>query len=108
MDLIIKKPVATNSIVSFRLISGEEIVGKLISNSDTTFVISKPILIGLQSSPNGMAIAFMPYMATLDDSAHFTFKHAHVLNTLETTRKDVERSYISATTGIEPAAGFTV
>jgi small nuclear ribonucleoprotein (snRNP)-like protein len=103
MDLLIKKPVAANSIVSFRLTSGEELVGKLVSDDQTTFVISKPIVIASQMTQKGIMIAFAPFMTSVDDAANFTFKHSHVSTALIETREDVRTSYIEATTGLVAA-----
>lgn len=104
MDLLIKKPITKDSIVSFRLLSGEEIVGKLVSDDGASVVISKPINVVLQPSPQGIAMAFMPYMSSIDDG-NITFKHTHIVTGLIQSRDDVRDSYIRATTGIEVVKG---
>ncbi len=43
-----------NDIVTFKLISGEEIVAKYVSETDTSFRIYKPL--SLMPGPQGMAL----------------------------------------------------
>ena len=104
MDLIIKKPVTPGSVVSFRIVSGEEICGKLVSDDGSLIVISKPIVIASQMTQQGIAIAFAPFMVSVDDAGNFPFKHSHAVTPMIMTRDDVRDSYIAATSSIVPAA----
>lgn len=104
MDILIKKPIATGTVVSFRLNSGEEIVGTLVNDDGTTFTVSKPIHVVPKMTPQGqLGIVFAPFMVTVDDSGKFTFKHSHIVTTLNQTNDDVKQSYLGATSDIVPA-----
>jgi hypothetical protein len=103
MDLLIKKPVAPGSVVSFRLSSGEELIATLVSDDGTTFTISKPIHVISRMTVNGIEIIFAPFMVTVDDGGKFTFKHSHIATTLVETKDEVKQSYLASTSSIVPA-----
>ncbi len=88
-------------ITTVKLVSGEEIIGRLVSKKDGTIVLSKPVQI--IASQKGMG--FAPLCISIDDASEFTFKDAHILFTA-TTRKELEEAYIKSTTGIQLASGI--
>ena len=107
--LIEKKPtVAVNDTISFRLTTGEEIIGKLTALEDNAITVSKPIIAQMQMvAPNQAALAFAPFMATADeDMTRFRFERAHLVCDPIKPRKDISAQYVKMTTGLEiPAAG---
>ena len=100
--LIEKKP-GNNDVVTLRLISGEEIVGRLML-TDTPGVtkILKPIVVAIQMLPGNQAsLAFMPFLASTDEDSSITFPN-HALTVLpQKTRVDVATKYSQATSSIE-------
>jgi len=102
--MLLKKKLEKNSIISIKLISGEEIIAKLISNEKDEIVISKPLMIML--TQNGGA-AFMPYMLGAEEKAELTLNNnAIIFMTL--TRSELKNAYISNTSGIIPAGSDNV
>ena len=93
------KKLAAGSIVVMKLITGEEVIAKLINDTDGLFV-SKPIAIGM--TQNGLAL--MPFMMGIADDASMRFSMDKVVTYLE-ARKEVKDAYIQNTTGIVPAGG---
>jgi len=88
-------------ITTVKLVSGEEIIGRLVKKKDNTLTLSKPVQI--VASQKGMG--FAPLCISIDDASEFTFKDEHILFTA-TTRKELEEAYIKSTTGIQLAGGL--
>ena len=104
--MLIEKKVAVGDTISFRLITGEEIIAKLTDINETAITVSKPIVAQMQMvGPNQAALAFGPFMMTADEEAtKFTFRRDRLLSDPIKPRKDIAANYIQATTGIVPAA----
>ena len=87
-----------NDIVSFKLISGEEIVTKYIRQTDTAFVIYKPL--SLMPGPQGMALAQAVMSSRLDQELDL-MKSAVVMHSL--SREEMVSAWYEATSGIRTA-----
>lgn len=57
--MLIEKKVG--EVVAFRLITGEEVIGKLNKNEGKIYEVSKPLRVQMQPSPDGNGL--MPYLA---------------------------------------------
>lgn len=90
-----------NNIVSIKLVTGEEIVGRLTSETSETITLEKPVMLTI----NQKGMGFAPVCISVDDASEFTFKQAHVLFKAE-TRKEIVDPYIQATTGIQLATSL--
>jgi len=89
-----------DEIYTFKLITGEEIVARVLSgNSDTGFDIEHPILCML--SPQGLQM--MPYMFSSKQGGTLELNTNSWVMFAE-TRDDVRNSWIQATTGIAPVS----
>jgi hypothetical protein len=96
--LIARKP-KQGDIVTFRISSGEEIVGKMAS--DTNISINKPVLLVSQMvGPNQAQLGFMPFLAAAEDEVTITFEPHGVITQPTPAKKDVRDGYISATSSI--------
>jgi len=63
-------------IVGFKMISGDEIVGKIVSATDTSYELNKPWIV--VTSADGVGL--MPAMFSLDpDTTNLTIKEMHVI-----------------------------
>ncbi len=99
--LIEKKSVKANDIVTFKLVSGEEIVGKLVSLEFGTLVVNKPIVVAMQMvGPQQASLGFLPFMAAANDDATLTFQPHAYLITPVLAREDVATGYINATSSL--------
>lgn len=98
-----KEILKEGTVISFRLINGEEIIAKLVSYDGKTIVVTKPIVAAIQMvSANQAGLSFGPFMAsTNDDTSKFTFEQSMVLSHPLITRQDIAANYIKMTTGIE-------
>ena len=97
--MLITKKIKQNDIVSVKMISGEEVLAKIVSYSETTdnFVVSKPLI--LAQNPGGN-IAAIPFVVTADCD-QVEFSKSHVI-ALPPTSKSFSDQYIKITTGILP------
>lgn len=96
--MIIQKSPSLNDIVSFKLTTGEEIVGRFQSeNNQKDLVIKSPLVLGMVSANQ---LAFGPYMTSIEDGVNVTFVRTGLANYPVLARKDVANTYQQVTTGI--------
>ncbi len=95
--LLEQKP-EKGTVVAIKLISGDEIVGKIERLNATEIVVSKPISIGI--TPQG--VGFAPFMVSVVDDATLVFKLEQVI-TYAPAREEIKNAYIQSTSGITPA-----
>jgi len=91
--------ITPNEIYTIKLITGEEIVTRVISQDPQGLILENPILCVL--SPQGLQMMPALFSANMDKKVR--------LNTgswalIAEVREDVRNSWIQATTGIAPAS----
>ena len=59
-------------IVVFKIVSGEEIIGKVFNPLGDSVEIEDPAVVMLQRTEQGVGIALMPYMPYCDGKISFT------------------------------------
>ena len=84
-------------VVSFKLSNGDEIVAKVVEETDEGYVVSKPCTV--IPSPQGMGLLQSLYTSELDHN--ITLAKQHVMFHAPTVEQ-VQNHYIATTTGIEP------
>lgn len=92
--MLIQKPVTTGEIVSIKLISGEEIIGRLDEDTSDFVKLDRPKSVTITKDGLGM----MPFMF-LSGSDTFTIKHSHVI-VMVPAEKSAADQYLQGTTGI--------
>jgi hypothetical protein len=94
--MLIEKPYEVNDVVSVKLSSGEEIVGKLVEEGPEVITIAKPLM--LAHTPKGMGLA--PYMMTVNpETAQLKFSDRNII-TISKTMETMAKQYIQSTTGL--------
>lgn len=89
-----------NDVVTIKLSSGEEIVGKLTERTIDSVFLAKPIQIIMQPvGPKQMGLAFHPVLGSVGDVT-MQFPLANLAIRPVKTGEDVTRNYIQATTGL--------
>lgn len=88
-----------NTIYSFKLNTGEELVAKLVEINNDYLVIEHPIMTVL--SPQGLQMMPGLFSANLDKSLRLNNSSWAMI---AETREDVRNSWIQATTGIAPVS----
>lgn len=109
-----KLNIESNSVVTLRLVTGEEIVAKCVSYSegdDTGFIsVKKPVVIQMQMvNPQQAGIGFAPFMVSVEEDTVFRFPNSKLTCKPMLTRPDLAANYIKMTTGLEvPGAGLKI
>jgi hypothetical protein len=95
-----------SEITLFKLVSGEEIIATVSDKNDTRYVASKAMAIGVvQTGPQQYGLQLYPFLKGSPDGEFELQAHA-VMGSMPTP-PDLERSYISQTSGIEIATSLS-
>jgi hypothetical protein len=88
-------PYKTGDTVSVKLISGEEVIGRIGEPTDGLIVLTKPMTFIM--GPQGLGMA--PYMFSAPPDAKIKIKESAVVAILKTDDK-ISKQYIHQTTGL--------
>jgi hypothetical protein len=94
-----KQGYAKDTVVSFKLVNGDEIVAKIIEENAVSFIVSKPCTV----MPSQQGLGLLQSLFTSDLNKSITLDKGHVMIHAPTV-KNVENHYIQTTTGIAPAS----
>lgn len=97
--MLVQKGYAEGDIVCFKIITGEELVAKIVEVKDTGFLVSKPCSV----LPSERGIGLMQTLMCGDINTNVTLNNQHVILHAPAI-KDIQNHYIRTTTGIEPAS----
>jgi len=86
----------TGKIYTFKLNSGEEVIGKYIDQVDNYMTIQSPV--SIMAGPKGVQL--MPSMFTVDPDSQVTL-NINSVSIYADTDESVQNKYIEATTGIQ-------
>lgn len=102
--MLISKPYQCNDVLGFKLVTGEEIIAKLVSETDEYYELSKPLT--LIPTPQGMAMSQSLISADLKNNNIRLNKSTVVMHS--PVRSDINSEYIRGTTGIQPVSAGTL
>lgn len=88
-----------DTIVSFKIVNGDEIVAKVVEETHDGFTINKPTTV----MPSQKGLALVQSLFTSDLNKNIVLDKRHVMMHSPTV-KDVEDYYIQTTTGIQPVS----
>lgn len=86
-----------DTVVSFKLVNGDEIVAKVVEETANEFTISKPCTV----MPSQQGLGLMQSLFTSDLNKSISLAKNHVMLYAPTVEAVVNH-YIQTTTGIEP------
>ena len=90
-------------IMAFKLVNGDEVVGKVESFTDTEYILNRPcVVVG-----GAKSIGLMSAMFSLDVDTAVTVRVEHVMMQCQPV-KQMRDHYISVTTGTQPVTGEVV
>ena len=90
---------AKDTVVSFKIVNGDELVAKIVEETHDSFVINKPTTV----MPSQQGLGLIQSLFTSDVNKSITLDKRHVMMHSPTI-KDIENHYIKTTTGIEPVS----
>lgn len=94
--MIITKGVAVGEVVTLKIITGEEIIGKLTAIDDTTYSINRPLV--LVAGPQGLGL--QQWAFTIDPDRAFKIGKDKII-VIDATNKEMANQYLSGTSGIK-------
>jgi hypothetical protein len=94
--MLLSKPYKNGDVVAFKLVNGDEIVAKLIDQTNDGWTIHKPCTV----VPSERGLGLMQSLFSADINKDVELKSEHVMMHAPTT-KALEDHYITTTTGIQ-------
>jgi len=94
--MLISFPYKPGDVVSMKVLTGEEIIGKLESETADGFIISRPLV--LAAGPQGMSLA--PYLITAAEIEKLEFRKQHIIG-IATSTAAMGKNYLEAVSGIK-------
>ena len=95
--MLIQKPLAAGDIVSIKLLTGEEVLGRYVNETDSEIHIKKPSTLAM--GQQGMGI--VPWMMTAQPETTKLNKHTVIAHA--PTDAEIAKAYIEATSSIKLA-----
>ena len=96
--MLIDKGVTPGEVITLKLTSGEELVAKLVEETDTYYKLARPMVIGMGQQGPGL----MPYLFTVHPDKEVKLNKG-VVAMAEATDKQFADQFIQSTTGIKLA-----
>jgi hypothetical protein len=94
--MLIDLPYKEKDIVSFKLSSGEEIIGRLEEETEKYFQLHKPMVLIAQQQGLGLA----PFMFSVSPDGKFRLQ-ANSVSCVAKTETEIAKQYTTQTTGIQ-------
>ena len=94
--MLIDKGVSAGEVITLKLTSGEEIVARLDSETDTHYKLTKPMVIGMGQQGPGL----MPYLFTVDPNKTIPLLKSTVTVAVSSDKTFADQ-YIQNTTNIK-------
>lgn len=102
--LINKAKYTVGDIVTFKLSTGEEIIGKLLIEDDKIISIERPLMLAMTSKGPAMA----PVLMTVNPESTLTFSKNSVSILPVETDKEISNQYTLQTTGIQTVSAGSI
>jgi hypothetical protein len=94
---------SVNTIVTLKLNSGEEMLGRVSAEDANTITLDRVLMVGMtQKGP-----AFAPALMTVDPEKSLTFSRSSICIIAESDREIAEQ-YVFQTTGIQPVSAGSI
>ena len=93
--MLVTNKYAEDDIVTFKIVNGDEIVAKIVEESDDAFTVIKPCTV----MPSQQGLGLLQSLFTSDLNKSIRLEKRHVMMHAPTV-KDVQNHYIKTTTGI--------
>ena len=93
--MLLEKPSKAGDILSLKLSSGEEVVARLDEETETEFVLLKPMMLVI--SPESVGLG--PFMFSMDPNGKFHLLKNSVVCSGK-TEEQIAKQYVQTTTGV--------
>jgi hypothetical protein len=93
--MLIDKGASVGEVVTLKLVTSEELVGKMIEETDTHYVIERPLTLVV----SGKGLGLQPWLFTVNDQKPVKIPKEKVI-IVAATLKEMSDNYLSGTSGI--------
>jgi len=93
--MLIETPYKVGDNVSFKLTSGEEIIGRLEAEDAKGYTVHKPMVLIAQQTGLGLA----PFMFSVSANSKFVLQ-SNAVSCIAKTEEEISKQYVQSTTGI--------
>lgn len=93
--MLINKGVSVGEVVTLKLVTSEELVGKLVEEASDSYVIERPLTLVMSAKGLGL----QPWLFTVDSDKPVRIPKDKVL-VIGATLKEMSDNYLAGTTGI--------
>jgi hypothetical protein len=101
--LVSNSKYAVGDIIAVKLVNGDEVVGKLTTETDTEYLLDKPcVIVG-----SAKGIALIQAMFSLAKDKSISVKKEHIIMTCE-AMAEMRDHYTEVTTGIKPVTAGSI
>ena len=95
-----------NKIMTFKLVSGEEIIAKVVDETEYTYIVSSPRTLSLHQTQDGRVSAgFVPSLILGNDEELYLAKSAIVMYNTN-VQKEYEDRYLEVVSGLTLASSL--
>lgn len=101
--LVSNKKFDQGDVVTIKLLSGEEVLGKFVSQCDTSITLDKALMIAMTAKGPAMA----PVLITVDPDKPLEFAKSGI-SIIAPTQLEIANQYIYQTTGIQPVSAGSI
>lgn len=98
--MLIQSPPAPNDIVAIKLITGDEVVGKLVSHTTVDVTLERPLTAHQVQTDTGMGIMFGPFMSA-GEAEKVKVLRAACITDITKARTEIRTKYVALTTGLQ-------
>jgi hypothetical protein len=92
--MLLQKPITDGTVISLKLVNGDEIIARYDGETDTTVKINRPLALTM----SGQGLGMIPWVF-LGDTESFTLNKSHIF-VMVPSKKDASDQYMQGTTGI--------
>jgi hypothetical protein len=101
--LLNKSKFNEGDVITMKLSSGEEVLGRYIEEDMSSITISKALMIAM--TPKGPAMA--PILMTVDPEKNLTINKS-LISIMSESDKEIANQYMFQTTGIQPVSAGSI
>jgi hypothetical protein len=94
--MLISKGYASGDVACFKLVNGDEVVAKVVEETPTDYILSKPCTV----VPSQKGLGLIQAMFSAELNSNITLNKSHVMMHSNVI-SDIENHYIQTTTGIQ-------
>jgi hypothetical protein len=101
--LLNKQKFAVGDIVTIKIVTGDEIMGKFVEDTMGSITLDRPVMLAMMQKGPAMA----PVLLTVNPDAKLTF-NSNTIITMAESDPEVGKQYVFQTTGIQPVSAGSI